>query len=912
MSRSSAVQQRYVRDLLLAALLVGGLLAIALWADDPAVDHLCLALAGLTAGLSALGVVRRYVIARRTPGALLFGAALAWTVGELVESARLFAGAPVRIPSVSDVGHLAAELLIVVSLLTMVGVRRGRLPVVGAVLDALLIAGSLLAASWVLIIGPAYRASDDTGLTQLSVVAYPIVALLTGTVAGYAVLAGRSGRRVSLPSLVGISTGAIVLAVSDSSWAALIAQGHDAPAGWVLAGWFLALFAFLAAARHPLAGTTPVRPLGEQDARPGAVGTMLPFLSLLVAVGFGIAEFVRGDEISPLLTGLGAGLLLVCTARMVVFVTETNRFATNLEERVAARSAEVQVREERFRALVAGSSDIITVLTVEGQVTYQSPAVTRMLGRGPEESVGRSFVFLLHEHDQPRFLSLLERVREERGAPLVAELRMAHRAGGHRITETTITNLLHEPSMRGIVLNSRDITERRQLERALEHHAMHDPLTGLPNRVAFTDGLQKAISRSTVDSGLLGLVVLGLSSLPTPGDHRGREHWEDVIRAVAARLRAESGSHNVVARLGEEFVVLLHDVGSRDDFAVTVEWLMQVVHSVEVDGVPASVAVWAGAAVARAGDDHEDLMREAEVALGRAFAQGSGSWTFYDSPVDAPADVHRGLEADLQGAVDREELVLHYQPVVELETGRIVGVEALVQWAHPTRGLLAPMTFIPLAEDSGLILAIGTWVLQAACSQGAQWQRRYGAAGTPPLEVYVSLSGRQLQDSSLARSVAWHVNASEIDAASLVLEMSESLLVEDDAAGLDLLVTLRAMGVRLAIDDFGTGYTSLAYLHRLPVDVLKVDRSFVEILGRDVEDADTERARTVIQLGRSLGLQTVAEGVETRDQLRALVETRCQQGQGSLFHRPMSAEDLERALATQFALGTTDEPAFTL
>ncbi|HVF18845.1 MAG TPA: EAL domain-containing protein [Mycobacteriales bacterium] len=913
MSRPSHARTRYVTDLVLGGLLLGGLLAIAIWADDPAVTHLGLALAGLTAGVGALSVVRRDYITRRTPGALLFAGAFSWTVCELVEATRLFAGASVRAPSIADAGHFAAEAFVIASLLTMVGVRRGLLSVISAVLDGLLIAGSLLAASWVLVIGPAHRAEDDGGLLQLAVVGYPLIALLTGTIASYAVLAGRRGRRVSLPSLVTISVGALMLAVSDSSWAALLALDTEVPTARVLLGWYLSLFAFLAAARHPRAGTasTRARLLGDEVARPGALGAMLPFLSLLVAVGFGVADVVRAGQASAFVTGLGAALLVVCVARMLVFVVESDRFTTGLEERVAARSAEVQVREERFRALIANASDVTTVITVDGMIGYQSPAVARLLGRGPEELVGRTVASLVHSQDVARFFALLDRLRDEPHTPLVAELRMSHRDGGFRITETTMTNLLREPSVRGVVLNSRDITERRQLERALEHQATHDPLTGLANRAQFHERLEQAIRDRRSDAGLLGVMVIGLADLNAVNDERGHDQGDAVLRAVAVRLRTEAGEQSVVARLGGEFGVLLRDVDSRDDLTTTVEWLLQVARSVEVDGRPVDLVVTAGAAIARTGDDADDLLRDAEVAMHRARAAKGGGWAFYDPILHSGVELYRGLEKDLEGAVERDELVLHYQPTVELTTGRIVGVEALVQWAHPTRGLLAPMTFIPMAEESGLIGEIGAWILQEACNQGAQWQRSYGSAGETPLEVYVNLSGRQLQDSSLARSVAWQVNASEVEPSSLVLELSESLLVEDDAAMMDLLVTLRAMGVRLAIDDFGTGYTSLAFLHRLPADVLKIDRSFVEALGRDGDEEAAQEARTIIQLGRSLGMQTVAEGVETRDQVRALVESRCQHGQGFLFHRPMPAEDVERALATQFALGAADEPAFT-
>ncbi|HVE99484.1 MAG TPA: bifunctional diguanylate cyclase/phosphodiesterase [Mycobacteriales bacterium] len=911
MTRLPAPHARYSRDLVLAGLVVTGAAVAAELSAEPAPTHLALAAVGLVAALAALTVVRRPDAERRVPWALLAVSGIAWTAGELAYGVQLLADAPARTPSVADAGHLAAAALLVAALLGMAGARRGLTAVLGAVLDGLLIAGSLMVVAWVTVVGPAYRADDAEGISELAIVVYPVAALLTGTVAMYAVLAGRRGRRVSLPALVLVSGGALLLAISDSSWASLLAVDITEPTGIVTAGWYAGWLVLYAAARHPSAdaGTAPA---AGGDARPLTVGTMLPFLALLVAAGVGVVDAVLRGEPSAVVAAIGAGLLVVCTARLAVFVVETARFAHDLESRVVARTAEIQVREERFRALVARSSDVVTVLRPDGVIAYQSSSVTRVLGRGPEELVGHTVASLLHEQDQSRFHALVDRVRGEPDSEVVAELRMTHRDGGYRITETTIANLLRERSVRGIVLNSRDITDRRQLERALEHQTLHDPLTGLANRSLFRDSVSHALSGLGRRPRVLAVVHVDLDGFGHINEEQGNEHGDDVLRGIARMLRVGLRDHDVVARVGgDEFGLLLDDVVSRDALAVTVDRMVAALaDGVEIAGSRVPVRATAGVAIADTADTADALLRNAELALHRAKADGRG-FSFYDTVMHATVDVRRSIEEDLRAAVSRSELVLHYQPTVELATGRIVGVEALVQWAHPTRGLLAPMTFIPLAEETGVILEIGGWVLEEACRQAADWQRRFDAPGDLPLQMYVNVSGRQLQEPEFARMVAWQVNSSEIHPHSLVLEMSEGILVEGADVTRHMLLALKAMGVRLAIEDFGTGYTSLSYLERLPVDVLKIDRSFVELLTGTEMNEEVERAHTVVQVGHTLGLQMVAEGVETREQLRALLAGGCEHGQGFLFHRPVPAGDLERALATQFALGAAGEPVFS-
>jgi diguanylate cyclase (GGDEF)-like protein len=426
----------------------------------------------------------------------------------------------------------------------------------------------------------------------------------------------------------------------------------------------------------------------------------------------------------------------------------------------------------------------------------------------------------------------------------------------------------------------------------LVHQAFHDALTGLPNRALFADRAGHAAERTRRRPSPIAVMVIDLDDFKAVNDTLGHAAGDDVLIAVSERLRDAVRPENTVARLGgDEFAVLLEDPGSEEGARFVAGRIVEVLSApVELRDrelpMQGSVGVALGAGVEV---DAGELVRNADMALQTAKRGGKGTCRFFEPQMQAVARERFELEADLKRAVERDELMLVYQPVVELETGRVRGLEALVRWRHPRRGLVPPADFIPLAEASGLIVPIGNWVLERACAETNVLRTRLPAHSG--IEVGVNISPRELARPDLADKIAGLLSESRCEPQCLVLEITETTLMAKTDETVARLACLKDLGLRLAIDDFGTGYSSLAYLRHFPLDVLKIDRSFVGDLQQESEDART-LARTVIELAHAFGFQTVAEGVETAEQLGILRDLGCDLGQGCHFARPMPMDDL--------------------
>jgi diguanylate cyclase (GGDEF)-like protein/PAS domain S-box-containing protein len=799
--------------------------------------------------------------------------------------------------------YLAALGVLLVAVLTLPARRRTASDRLKAALDGLIVFGSLVVAAWVGLLGPAVEASELPPADLAVALARPLgacvlVALVTGVVLGYR-RRGIPGARLALVGL-----GLVVLGGGDAAYAYLAARDEYGTGSPVDAVWLAAWLLVALGARVPVRPGAATPGEAEPETVSGALPALLPYLGILVAVLCGSLSLARGDEISSSLVGVALLLLTLGMLRQLVILQESSALARELEHRVAVRTAEIRVREERFRSLVQHSSDVVLVVDAGAVIRYASPSVMTVLGVRPDEVVGRPVTSVLHPYDLSTFHDLLEAAKAQPATPVLGELNLQDATGTARTCESVLTSLLHDASVNGVVVNSRDVTERRALQAQLLHESMHDRLTGLPNRALFGDRLRRCLASRGRRPRPVGVLVLDLDGFKALNDALGPARADGLLAAVADRLRTVVRAEDTVARLGgDEFGLLLEEMDDEADAAVVAERVAEVLQApFVVDGKEIRIGATTGIAVTEALEAPDDLLRNADLALHRAKLSRRGGYEHYESGLHSALALRRGIENDLRGALEREELVLHYQPLVELTTGRIRSLEALLRWNHPERGLLAPMTFVPIAEETGLIVSIGQWVLDQACLQAAQWQRRFAEPGVPPVGMAVNLSGRQLQEADVVRHVALALNDSQLDPESLTLEITESLLLEDDDRAMHLLGALKAMGVRLAIDDFGTGYSSLAYLHRLPVDVLKVDRSFVQLLAGEPSEGQ-ELARTVVQLGHSLGLDTVAEGIETEAELSALKQLGCETGQGFYFSRPVSAEEVERLLATQAAFG---------
>jgi diguanylate cyclase (GGDEF)-like protein/PAS domain S-box-containing protein len=554
--------------------------------------------------------------------------------------------------------------------------------------------------------------------------------------------------------------------------------------------------------------------------------------------------------------------------------------------------------ERRFQALLAGSSDTTLLLGAAGQVAFVSSSAARVLQLSTDELQGHPMLAFVRRHVHPddagQLTAALQRLHEVAGREEVVEFRLRRPDGAWRDVEGVGRNLLGDEAVRGVLLTLRDVSERKQLERELTRQAFSDHLTGLPNRALLRDRTEQAIRLAGRHGLVAALLLLDLDRFKEVNDTLGHHHGDLLLQQVAERLRGGLRASDTVARLGgDEFAVLLPNVTGVGDATAVAEKLSAAIEApFVVDGLTLDVDASIGvAAYPDHGAGANELLQRADVAMYAAKASHV-SYVVYDPGMDRHSPRRLGLLGQLRRALAAGELVVHYQPKAEVRSGRVTGAEALVRWQHPEYGLLGPGEFVPLAETTGLIRPLTSHVLEAALRQCRAWLD----AGHE-LSVAVNLSTRCLLDLALPEQVTGLLEDAEVAPGRLLLEITESSIMTDPARALEILNRLHALGVQLAIDDFGTGYSSMAYLKSLPVQELKVDRSFVQHL-RDSQ-SDAVIVRTTVDLGHNLGLRVVAEGVEDEATLRELARVGCDSAQGYHLAKPMPAAELDAWLAAQ-------------
>ena len=539
-----------------------------------------------------------------------------------------------------------------------------------------------------------------------------------------------------------------------------------------------------------------------------------------------------------------------------------------------------------------------------------SPSVQGVFGYEPEELEGTKLVSLIHPDDKTPVLQFLTASnRESLVSTTLIESRMRHRDDFWLHVETLRTDLLHDPNVKGIVLNSRDISERKAFEEQLSHQAFHDSITGLANRALFRDRVEHALERQTRDDRPLSILFMDLDDFKTINDSLGHAAGDRLLGEVGERLRSCLRAPDTAARFGgDEFAILLEDGG---DVAGPAEVAARILEALDGPFLLESKEVFVRASIGIANargsqplgpEGAEELLRNADVAMYIAKEAGKNRYQIFEPEMHDTALRRLELKADLQRAVDNEEFVLLFQPVIHLASGAIEGFEALIRWNHPTRGLVGPYDFIPLAEETGLVVPIGSWVLEDACRKGRLLQPE--SPDERPLHIAVNLSARQLQRHEIVQETARVLLDTGLAPECLVLEITESVMMQDMALSNERLTSLRKLGVKLAVDDFGTGYSSLNYIRRFPVDILKVDKSFVD----GVSDGGEESALTaaIIELAGILNLRPVAEGIERADQLERLLELNCELGQGFYFAEPLTFEGAQELLRTRSVLASRD------
>ncbi|MEO6603146.1 MAG: EAL domain-containing protein [Polyangiaceae bacterium] len=586
---------------------------------------------------------------------------------------------------------------------------------------------------------------------------------------------------------------------------------------------------------------------------------------------------------------------------MVLHIVLERELPLTADEEHPERSEISQLKDEIFllQTLMDNVPDYIYFKDRQSRFTRINRYAAERFGvASPALAVGRTdFDFFTEEHAAQALRDEQEIIRT--GRPLVnVEEKETLPDGNVRWVSTTKLPLHdRDGNTVGTFGISRDITQRKLAEALLHLRAFYDPLTGLPSRALFLDRLQQRFrrSREIPDNSPFAVLFLDLDRFKAINDSLGHQAGDDLLVGAARRLESCLGAGDTLARLGgDEFTALLDDISDPSDAVRMAErFHEQLSTSLDVSGHEVFTSVSVGIALSSAGYERpEDMLRDADTAMYRAKAGGRGGYQMFAVDMHQRAVSSLRLETDLRRALERQEILPHYQPIVDLLTGAVVGFEALARWRHPTRGMIAPDLFIPVAEDSGLVGAIGEWMLTEACRQTREWQRKYPQWSN--LGISVNVSSWQLAREGLIDQVGRALSATGLAPSCLALEITESMLMHNLQAGAGVIQRLHAMSVRLHLDDFGTGYSSLAYLHSFPVHALKVDKSFITRM--DLSSEPSTIVKAIVTLAHNLGIEVIAEGIETSAQAEALRALRCERGQGFLFSRALPAEEAERIL----------------
>ena len=562
--------------------------------------------------------------------------------------------------------------------------------------------------------------------------------------------------------------------------------------------------------------------------------------------------------------------------------------ARDISERKRAH-VEMEQSEERFRALVEKSWSGVALLDENLAFTYVGSSTQRLLGYSDEELMRTSFIALIHPRDRQATLEVFADLLA--ATPTLearAEFRFLHKNGTWIWLEGFAQNLLPDPSVRALVVNYRDITQRKATEKQLEYQAYYDALTGLPNRLLFRDRVVNAIAQARRHRRGIAVMYLDLDHFKLVNDGLGHSVGDALLSDVAVRLQGSIRASDTISRLGgDEFTILLNDTSSSDSvFGVARKVLQSLARPFRVEGHELYVTASIGISVFPAdGEDVEKLLKCADSAMYRAKELGRNQAQLFTSSMNERYVERLALEQSLHHAVERDELEVYYQPIFESTRRRVVALEALLRWNHPTRGLIEPVDFIQLAEETGLIVSMGEWAIRRACSQLREWHE----AGFPELRMSVNISAPQLQQVNFIDFLAEAMAQCNLHSALLDLEITESIAVQNVESTMQILREVKRHGVGIAIDDFGTGQSSLIYLKRFPIDTVKIDQAFVSDVTSDESTAAI--VSYIINLAHTLHLNVVAEGVETEEQYQFLLANGCDRMQGFLFSRPLPASE---------------------
>ncbi len=623
------------------------------------------------------------------------------------------------------------------------------------------------------------------------------------------------------------------------------------------------------------------------------------------AAAFCAARFVVWAGVGPAIT---AGAVAAVAAHVLLRRLGRPGGAQQQAQNGADPREKAASESDRFRSAFEHAAIGMALVSTEGRWLQVNRSLCQILGYQEKELLSTDFLSVTHPDDLPAAMSNIGQLLKGKAHSSKMEKRYVHKLG-HEVWVHWSVSLVRDPYIKSVhlIFQVQDITDRKLAEQQLHHDAFHDALTGLPNRALFMDHLKLAIARSRRNvQTMFAVIYLDLDRFKVINDSLGHTIGDQLLVGMADRLKTNLRPGDTVARLGgDEFVILIEDITDEKEAVQVAERIQkELTEPFNLSGREVFTTVSLGIAPSSTGYERaEDILRDADTAMYRAKSLGKSRYEIFDKAMHARAINLLQMETDLRRACEREEFLIHYQPIVALEDFRLRGFEALVRWNHPERGYISPMDFIPVAEETGLIAQVGEFVLREACRQMQRWQAAYPL--DRPLWISINLSSKQFSQGALIAKIANILRETNVNPQCVKLEITESVVMENIETATDMLRQMRALGVQLAIDDFGTGYSSLSYLHRFPIDTLKIDRSFVTRMTENSENA--EIVRTIVVLAQNLGMDVVAEGVETNEQLVLLQKLGCENGQGYFFSKPVNSDGAGRIIAETY--GSLISPA---
>ncbi len=814
----------------------------------------------LTAAGVALLAPRLHRTGRPLPW-LLLGAALA-TSG-LTSAAWYVLEAMGSDPTDVSPLYLVAYGLSIAAIGAMI---RSRSPQAGVapLLDTAIVTTGAAVILWAFVVLPAFAAAGTGSSARMMVIIYPLVSL--GMLAAIVRLGFGGGRPSISLAWLGLGTGTY-LAVHVLELLPGATGSHDSLR-------LVATAAFGLAALHPSMrhATDPTRSTAHRLERWRLAVLWLASVAAPITL---LIELGTGDGGKIAVISLGSIALFTLVVARMWGLLGTVRDVLGREH------------EDRFRALIEHADDVVMIIHPERGLTFVSPSIERLWGwdmaqlreLGPDVAA---------PEDRERLIELLADIRTQPDGTLARfQGRGLHADGGWRYVSATLASHVDDPAIDGVVVTVRDITSQRELELQLTHQAFHDPLTGLPNRALFADRVAQALDSRSTDT-FTAVLYLDLDDFKTINDGIGHRRGDELLRIIGQRLARSLRPEDTVARFGgDEFAVLLPRVTTLDTVTVLAERLLNALSEpIHLAHRRVEPGASLGIATSHGDPTAEELLRDADAAMYVAKRGGKGTFQVFDPTMHVGAVRRLQLKMDLHAAVSRGELGVVYQTIHDIQSGQVVGAEALLRWNHPVRGLVPPDEFIPLAEEAGSIATLGNYVLDRACEDVARFRELTGQ----DVYVTVNVSPVQLSDPALLSTVRAALERTGLPPSRLILELTESVFIADDDGVTATLHELSALGLKLAIDDFGTGYCSLAYLERFRFDVVKVDKSFIDVLADP--EGDHRLTIGILELISSLGVPAVAEGIESVRQLAELRRIGCTYGQGFLWNRPVPIHEL--------------------